>query len=122
MPYDYAAARRLAEKVITKFGAAGSVVKKGITGGGFDANGDVIPDSPDVIIPGLVTPLVQFKTKEIDGTTIQAGDSYVFFHSDTIPAVDMQITINTETFRIVGIIKLSSVGDVNIFRRLQLRK
>lgn len=122
MSYDYAAARKLALKVITKFGAPGSVIKKGVSGGGFDDNGDVIPDSPDVTILGTVTPLVRFKTKEINDTTIKAGDAYVFFHSDTAPEIDMQITINFDTFRIVDLIDLSSVDDVNIFRRLQLRK
>ena len=122
MAYDYAAARKLALKVITKFGAPGSVVKKGVSGGGFDNNGDPIPDSPDVTILGTVTPLVRFKTSEIDGETILKGDSWVFFHSEVEPEVDMQTTINFETFRIVAIGDLSSVGDVNIFRRLQLRK
>lgn len=122
MAYDYAAARKLALKVITKFGAPGSVVKKGVSGGGFDNNGDPIPDSPDETILGTVTPLVRFKTKEINETTIKSGDTYVFFHSDVEPEIDMQITINFDTFRIVGLIELSSVEDENIFRRLQLRK
>lgn len=122
MAYDYAAARKLALKVITKFGAPGSVVQKGVSGGGFDNNGDPTPDSPDVTILGTVTPLVRFKTKEINETTIKTGDSYVFFASDVSPEIDMQITINFDTFRIVGLIELSSVDDVNIFRRLQLRK
>lgn len=122
MAYDYAAARKLALKVITKFGAPGSVVKKGVSGGGFDNNGDPIPDSPDITILGTVTPLVRFKTREINDTTIKSGDSYVFFHSDVEPEIDMQITINFDTFRIVDLIDLSSVNDENIFRRLQLRK
>lgn len=122
MAYDYAAARKLALKVITKFGAPGSVVKKGVSGGGFDNSGDPIPDSPDVTILGTVTPLVRFKTKEINETTIKSGDSYVLFASDVAPEIDMQITINFDTFRIVDLIDLSSVDDENIFRRLQLRK
>lgn len=122
MAYDYAAARKLALKVITKYGAPGSVVKKGVSGGGFDNNGDPIPDSPDVTILGTVTPLVRFKTDEINGTTILEGDSWVFFHSETSPEIDMQITLNFETFRVAGLGKLTSVDDINIFRRLILRK
>jgi hypothetical protein len=122
MAYDYAAARKLALKVITKFGAPGSVVKKGVSGGGFDNNGDPIPDSPDVTILGTVTPLVRFKTSEVNGTTIKDGDGYVMFDSEVAPEIDMQITINFETFRIVDIVDLSSVDDINIFRRLQIRR
>jgi len=122
MAYDFDASRKLALRVITKFGAPGSVVKKGVTGGGFDNNGDPIPDSPDEIILGTITPLVQFKSHEVDGEAIQSGDSYVFFHSEVEPEIDMQTTINFKTFRIVDTIILSSVDDVNIFRRLQLRK
>lgn len=122
MAYDYAAARKMALRVITKFGESGSVVKKGVSGGGFDNNGDPIPDSPDVVILGTVTPLVRFKTREINETTTKTGDSYVFFASDVAPEIDMQITINFDTFRIVDITDLSSIDDVNIFRKLQLRK
>lgn len=122
MAYDYAAARKLALKVITKFGAPGSVVKKGVSGGGFDNNGDPIPDSPDVVILGTTSILVDFKTNEIDGQTILQGDSYILFHSEVEPEVDMQTTIDFETFRIVGVKKLTSVDGINISRRLQLRK
>jgi hypothetical protein len=122
MTYNYPASRKQAQRIISKFGAPGSVVKKGEPGGGFDVNGDPVAASPDVTLFGTVTPLVRFKTGEIDGTTILKGDSWVFFNSETSPEIDMQITLNFETFRIVDLEKLTSVDDINVFRRLTLRK
>lgn len=122
MTYNYPASRKQAARIILKFGAPGSVVKKGNPGGGSDVNGDPIAASPDEMFFGTVTPLVRFKTSEIDGTTILKGDSWVFFNSETSPEIDMQITLNFETFRIVDLEKLTSVDDINVFRRLTLRK
>lgn len=122
MAFDYSSARQSAKDIISEFGAPGSVVKKGDPGGGFDVNGDPVAPSPDVIINGIITPLLRFKTNEIDGSTIQAGDSFVYFHSDTAPEIDMQVTINSITFRIVDLKVLTSVDDINVLRRLQLRK
>lgn len=121
MAFDYVAARQAAKDIITEFGAAGSVVKKGVSGGGFDNNGDPLTDSPDVTITGIITPLLRFKRAEVDGSAIQVNDSFVYFHSDTAPEIDMQVTINSVTLRIIDIKTLSSVDDINIFRKLQLR-
>lgn len=121
MSFDYNRARALALKVITKYGKAGTVIEKGTTGG-FDDSGNSTPDTPDTIINGTITPLVQYKTKEIDGKSILTGDSWVFFHSDIEPRINMQVTLNSKTFRIIETFPLSSVDDINIFRKLQLRK
>lgn len=118
--FDYNEARETALELIEFFGQPGTVVKKGTTGG-QDAWGDPKPDEPDVTINGIITPLLQYKTKEIDDTNIKRGDSFVFFHSDTSPEINMQTTINGKTFRIVDTIVLNSVDDINIFRKLQLR-
>ena len=121
MSYNFPAARAQAKRIITKFGKPGEVILKGVSGG-FDDNGDVTPDTPDTIIKGTITPLIQFKTKEIDGESILKGDSWVYFDSDTEPQINMQITLNGKTLRIIQTFPLSSVDDVNIFRKLQLRK
>ncbi len=120
MAFDYSGARAEAFALIAEYGAAGQAIKKGTTGG-YDSEGNVTPDIPDVAIDGTVTPLLQYKTREIDGSSIQMGDSFVFFHSETAPEINMQITINSKTLRIVDIYKLDSVGDINVFRKLQLR-
>jgi hypothetical protein len=122
MTFNYERAAQSAAKLIAKFGGAGSVTKQGVTGEGFDQNGDPIPDSPDITISGTITPLLQFKSSEIDGSAIQMGDSYVFFDSVDAPEIDMQTTVNSVTFRIVDIKSLTSVDDIVVFRRLQLRK
>lgn len=121
MAFDYVDARQAAEEIINDFGKPGQVIKKGVPSGGFDNNGNPIPPTPDVIIDGIVTPKLDFKKSEIDGTAIQRGDSFAFFHSDTKPEIDMQITLNSTTFRIISIKDLTSVDDINVFIRLQLR-
>lgn len=120
MAFDYASARLTAQSLINNFGGAGQAIKKGTTGG-YDSGGDPLPDEPDVIIDGLVTPLLQYKTMEIDGTKIKHGDSYVFFHSEIEPEINMQITIDGKTLRIIDSYKLGSIDGVNVFRKFQLR-
>lgn len=121
MSFNYNDARNSAEEIITFFGKPGQVIKKGVPSGGFDDNGDPISSTPDEIINGIITPLLRFKKSEIDGSAIKIGDTFVFFHSDSEPLIDMQVTLNSKTFRIIDIITLSSVDDINVFRRLQLR-
>ena len=123
MAYNYNKAREQAKKIISKFGSASSLVRKGLTGG-FDSEGNVEADSPDILINGIATPLVSYTSKEIDGTSIISGDAWVLFHTDsaTIIEIDMQITINSKTFSVKNIERLSSVGDINIYTKLQLRK
>lgn len=121
MTYDFNQARATAKRVISKFGNPGQVVLKGAKGG-FDANGDVTADVADQSFDGIITPLVQFKLNEIDGKSIISGDSWVLWQGDDALAVDMQITINSTTFRIKGMQDLSSTDGINIYIKLQLRK
>ena len=121
MSFNYTKARSTAKKIIKKYGNDGTVVTKGTTGG-FDSSGDPKADVPDSTIYGIITPVVKFKTAEIDGETIKKGDGWVFFHSNTEVVPDMQTTINGETFRVKGVGVLSSVDDIEIYQRLHLRK
>ena len=121
MTQDYNRARNDALNVIKFYGAAGQVIKKGADGGGLDVNGDPEPATPDVIINGTITPKLQFKSSQIDGTNVIMGDSFIYFHSDTNPEIDMQTTLNGETYRVVDIMSLSSVDNIRVFTRLQLR-
>lgn len=122
MAFDYAAARVVAERLITNFGAAGSFVVPGVTGGFDPESGDVLADTAPATITGTVTPNLNYKSMEIDGTTIKAGDSYVFFHSTTAPPIGALITINSVTWRLVSIKDLTSAGGVNVYRKMQLRR
>ena len=123
MSFDYTKARETAKKIISKFGKSSSLVKKGTTGG-FDEGGNTEADSPDIAINGIITPLVKYKTHETDGKTIIKGDAWAFFYTESAVEieVDMQTTFNGKTFSVKGIEVLSSVDDINIYTRLQLRK
>lgn len=125
--FDYDKARLTAEKLIDKFGAGGSFIKHN-NDGGYDGDGNAIPAEPDITVNGTVTPLLEYDTQtmkgasEAQGTTIQSGDKYCFFHSDTAPEIGSVITINGETWRLVSIVDLTSVGGVNLYRKMQLRR
>ena len=123
MSFNYTKARATAKKIITKYGAANSLVKKGNTSG-KDKDGDPIADTPDISIAGIITPLVQYKTSELDGDSIISGDAWAFFYTESIVPIeiDMQATVNGKTFSIKGIKRLSSVDDINVYTRLNLRK
>lgn len=121
MPFDYADARETAENIIKNFGQAGTFTLIGNTGG-FDENGDIVVPTADVIITGTITPLLRYKKYEVDGDSIQKGDNFVFFHSTTAPLINMQTTLNSESFRVVKAETLTSVDDINVYRKIQLRK
>lgn len=118
--FNYEKARWKATAIISKFGDVGTFVVKGNTGG-FDDEGNVIDDTADSYINGIVTPLLQYKTNEIDGTTIKIGDSYVFFDGAEVP-INAVITLNGDTLRAVSNKELTSVGGVNVYRKIQLRR
>ncbi len=120
MSYNYSKSRQLALRVLKHYGASGSVIKKGNVAG-FNNNGDAIQATDDTVISGTITPLVKYKSTEINNTSIEAGDSYVLFQSDSPVAVGMQTTLNNTTFRVVDVTFLTSISDVNIFVKLQLR-
>ena len=121
MAFDYNDARETALEIISEFGKAGVVTKKGTTGG-TDAFGNVTPDVPDINISGIITPLLQYKSAEIDGESIKRGDSYVLFHSDVAPEIGYQTNVNGVVMRVVDTYTLDSVDDINVFRKLQLRR
>lgn len=119
--FDYVKARSIAKGLIEKFGQAGEFIIKGIKGG-TDKWGDPIPDTPNVVIPGTVTPLLSYKKMEVDGEQILSTDSYVFFYSDEIPPIDSKVTINGNEYRAVNIVRLDSVAGVNVYVKIQLRR
>ncbi|GAG97019.1 unnamed protein product [marine sediment metagenome] len=121
MTYNYTTARATARRSILKYGSTGEVVQKGQTGG-YDDNGGVVADTADVTITGVITPLVLFADEETNGTSIIKGDSWVYWQSDTAVAVDMQVTLNSETFKIKAVTAVQSIANVIIYERLQLRK
>ena len=122
MSFDYDNARAVAESLITKFGQPASFIKEGAGGGGYDDFGNPIPAEPDIVIDGIIAPLLQFKKMEIDGEQIKSSDSYVFFHSDDEPPIGSKVTVNGSEYRALYIWKLTSVGGTNDYRKIQLRR
>lgn len=122
MAFDYNKARDTAQRLIDKFGAAGSFVKGG-SNGGYDDYGRPIPPEPDITINGLVTPILSFKSSEIDGDSILSTDGYVFFHSETAPGIGYFQTQNGVKYRFISMLsEITSVDGVNVFRKIQVRK
>ena len=120
--FNYSEARATAEALIGEFGESATLVKLG-TDAGYDLNiGDLISSTLGSYVDGLVTPMLSYKSTEVDGELIQTGDSYCFFHSDEAPEIGMALTINGHDWRVVSIVDLTSVDGVNVFRKMQLRR
>ncbi len=119
--FDYSKALLVAKGLIVKFGSSGSFILSGNTGG-YDDSGNVIAATDDNVIEGTITPLLQYKTSEIDGQNILMGDSYVFFDSDTPPEIGYHTTINGDILRAVDVTSLTSVDGVRVYTKIQLRK
>lgn len=120
--FNYDKARQVAEGLIDKFGQAGSFIKEGSGAGGYDNFGNPLPADPDIVINGVVTPLLSYNQQEIDGEQIKSTDSYVFFHSEAEPPIGAKTVLNGDEYRVVDIKKLDSVDDINVYRKLQLRR
>ena len=119
--FDYTEAHAVAVELITFFGEAGSLVKKG-NDSGVDEYGNTTAATQDVTILGLVTPLLGYERFEVDETNVLSTDSYVFFDSTAQPEIDMIITINSDEYRVINFESLTSVDDINVYRQLQLRR
>ena len=121
MSKDYTLSEAVAARLISNFGATGQLVKLG-NSGGFDDFGEPLASQPDTIINGTVTPLLQYKSIEINGESIQSGDAYVYFDTTEDIEINMTITINSVLFRVIDVYQFNSVGGVRVFNRLQLRR
>lgn len=120
--FNYVKMRALAQKLIDKFGGDAQFIKDGQSGGFDPDTGSQTPDTPPIVIDGISTPLLSYKSSEIDGTVIKIGDGYIFFHSDIEPEIDMKITLNGDVFRAINLTKLTSVQGVKVICKVQLRR
>ena len=118
--FNYSNSRNTAEKLIAKFGEESVVTIKGNTGG-YDGFGNPLPPEPDINIEGLITPILSYTNGEIDNETIKMGDGYCFFHSTEEPVINCVTTINGKVWKVVDIDELTSIGGVNVYRKLQMR-
>lgn len=117
--FDYVKRRARADRLIEKSGEAGAFNR--VTAGGTDnVTGATTPETTTTI-NGTVTPVLKYKSNEINGESVQRGDGYVFFDGDEI-AINDTITINGELFRAVFIDKIESVAGVLVYQKVQLRR
>lgn len=126
--FDYGEARATAEAIIGEFGEAATLTKPWIEAGYDPITGAPVPAVPSFDVEGLVTPLLEYDTQtrsgatETGGGTILSGDKFCFFHSTAAPEIGMVLTVNGKDWRVVSIVDLTSVGGVNVFRKLQMRR
>lgn len=123
--FNYTKARATAEKLIKKFGKAGTVYSSAETGGA-DALGNALPDSVGKVINGFVTPLLPYSTQTqlsvYEKENVKSGDMYAFFHSDELIDINMLHDSNGDTWRVQSISKLTSADGVNVYQKMMLRK
>jgi len=120
MSFDYDNAAATASAIIAKFGGAGTVYSPAISGNDPDTGLPITPVA-QVTLSGIITPKLQYKKNQIDGSNVLMSDSFVFFDTDGEPLVGMLTQINGELLRVVKVDSLKSVGGVKIYHKLQLR-
>lgn len=120
MAFDYAQAALDASEIIAEFGATGTVYSPAISGNDPDTGLPMVT-VPAVTLTGTITPKLQYKKDQIDGSNVLMSDSFVFFDTDGEPIVGMFTLINSELLRVVKVDSLRSVGGVKIYHKLQLR-
>lgn len=123
--FDYNKARATAEKLIKKFGSAGTVYLKDEPGG-EDAFGNPLPGAGGKVISGFVTPLIPYSSQSqntaYENENVIAGDMFAFFHSDELIEINMLHDANGSTWRVQSISRLTSTNGVDVFQKMMLRK
>ena len=122
--FDYSDARETARQLINDFGQAGRFIKSGDTGG-FDEFGNPTGGGNEIVIDGIVTPLLPISKDgmESGGANIIDGDKMCFFHSEQAPEIGYEHTQNGVKWRVVSVLKeITSVDGVNVFRKFQMRR
>lgn len=119
--FDYLKAKKTATGLIDKFGQDGTFTTPSVNGGIDPATGDPVASSV-ITKNGLVTPVLSYKEQEINGSNIKGGDGFVYFAGDTLPVIGDNITINAETWRVILVTNITSVNNIIVFTKVQLRK
>lgn len=123
MAFDYISARETAKRLILNFGGEGSVFIPAIEAGDQEDDGTIIAGSPQVTIPGIITPRLPVEKSEINGKNIVQGDWFCFFQHETQSSIDigMFTTINNVKHRIVATEALESLEGVEVLLELTIR-
>ena len=117
--FDYVEAQSNAAALIDEFGDAGSFTRETL-GVENPATGEMSPSATESF-GGTVTPLLRFGNAEVNGESVQRGDGYVYFDGDEV-LINDYIELNGETWRAVDVTKLTSVGGVRVYQKIQLRR
>ena len=73
------------------------------------------------VIHGFATGGFGYQSKDIDGTHVQQGDLYLFWHGAEIPTTAMLHRLNNRTYNAVDIMPLTSRDGVTALCKVQLR-
>jgi hypothetical protein len=120
MSFDYLDAQATADELIAEFGA--TVTLSTQAGASFDPiTGAAITPSAPVSISGVGVKL-QYKSGEIDGTTIVMGDCKYLLSTRQTPLIGMVVVLAGETWRVISADPLSPASGVIVLWTLQLRR
>jgi hypothetical protein len=115
----YANAFNTAKSLLTKYGQV-VTLSGSSSGGSFDpATGE--PTTETIETVSGVGALFGYKTNEIDGTIILAGDSKLTMSTTGTPTVGMTTTLNGSVWRVMAVDEIAPAGSV-VYYNLQLRK
>jgi hypothetical protein len=113
--------RELAGRLIAKYGSPATVYTPEKPGG-VDGLGRPKPPVLRVDINGLATGLLNYNSKEIDGSLIKMGDAYIFFHSEIKPNIGMYHEANGKVYRVQDINLIESREGIVALCKIQLRR
>lgn len=118
--FDYTKTRDTAERLLTRFGAAGVIRRITVTGGDPWNPGSGTPTTVNHAATMVVT---DYAAREIDGTVILATDRKVLVSTSGLsitPATSDLVVLDGQTLAIVSVKPLKPAGTVVMYE-LQCR-
>jgi hypothetical protein len=105
--FDYARARATAERLIAKFGMAGSIQRQTNTGPAYDPT-VITTDYPCTLV------VLEYEDRQIDGTLIRSTDKLIYLSTEglAITPTEADRVIASDTYSIVSLKPLSPAGTV----------
>ena len=127
MAFDYDLAYADAQEILDEFGGTVTLTKAGITGG-YNDDGDLIPDTLPANVTGLMSPLLSYKANamageiEASGEKLIKGDKFAFFDAQGGAEVGMTAVVNGDTWRVQSLVELISLDGVKVLNKIHFRK
>lgn len=115
---SYLPQQATADRLIAKFGAACTLSTN--PSAEYDGLGNPIAVAP-YSIDGVGVKL-NYKSGEIDGSTVLMGDAKLYLSTRGKPLIDMRVTLAGETWRVVAVATLAPDSTDVVLYTLQLRK